>query len=470
MNSGLNEEKSVIPSIKCVDKVKQSLYQIEKGAHLNAFLSIFKEDSLNRASEIDKRVKKSSRKLAGMILAVKDNIAIQGTPATCGSKFLSNYISPFDATIIQRLQAQDAIIIGKTNMDEFGMGSSTEFSAFGPVKNPFDTTRTSGGSSGGSAAAVAAGMVDAALGTDTGGSIRQPAAFCGIVGLRPTYGRISRYGLIAYSSSLDQIGILSRNIKDCAILLTVMAGADPKDGTSSTRPVDNYMSSLNRDSGELTVGVPEEFFNAGIQEEIRDAIQLAIERMKKSGLKIISVSLPHLDYGVSAYYTIAMAEASSNLARYDGVQYTNTRDKISDLKSFYTEIRSRTFGEEVKRRIMLGAFILSSGYYDAYYMKAQKMRTLIRQDFINVFKNCDVILGPTAPTTAFKLGGLIEDPLKMYLTDVCTVSAPLAGLPAISIPMGTDSQGLPMGLQLTGKAFHEGDLFTLGYWFEHHRN
>jgi aspartyl-tRNA(Asn)/glutamyl-tRNA(Gln) amidotransferase subunit A len=434
---------------------------------LNAFLSICNQNATRHAKEIDKRISESGAgRLAGMTLAVKDNIAVKHQPATCGSNILSKYISPYDATAIQRLQAEDAIILGKTNMDEFGMGSSTEYSAFGPTRNPHDVSRSPGGSSGGSAAAVAAGMTMAALGTDTGGSIRQPASFCGVVGLRPTYGRISRYGLIAYASSLDQIGFITHSVSECASLLQVTAGHDPKDATSSKQFVPDYHSLLNQDPKCLTIGIPKEYFGDGLNPEVKEAIENIIRRMKDNGFKIVEVSLPHLRYAIAAYYLIAMAEASSNLARFDGIHYKTNPQNHKSLRHLYVKARTKGLGEEVKRRIILGTFILSAGYYDAYYQKALSMRTLICRDFDRCFEQCDVLLGPTTPDTAFKLDELKDNPLQMYLTDIYTVGAPLAGLPAISVSVGLDSKNMPIGLQLTGKAFQEGDLLRLGGWLE----
>lgn len=417
--------------------------------------------------EVDSRYAKDrAGRLAGMTVAIKDNLAMKGIRTTCGSKILEHFISPYDATVIERLESEDAIIIGKTNMDEFGMGSSNENSAFGPVKNPYDHERTPGGSSGGSAVAVAGGMVLTALGTDTGGSVRQPAALTGVVGLRPTYGRISRYGLVAFASSLDQIGIFANTVADCAGVLQVIAGRDPKDSTSSDEPVPDYASFLERDVQGLKVGLPREYFNEGLDEEVRAGVENVIAVLRDSGAVIRSVFLPHTEYGIATYYLIATAEASSNLARYDGVRYGLRDDGFSDLKSMYTRTRSRGFGEEVKRRIMLGTYVLSAGYYEAYYRKAQKARTLIRQDYDRVFKTCDVLFAPTTPTTAFMLGEKLDDPLSMYLSDVYTVSGPLAGVPSISIPVGKDVRGLPIGVQITGRPFGEGELFSVANWIE----
>ncbi|MCJ7813301.1 Asp-tRNA(Asn)/Glu-tRNA(Gln) amidotransferase subunit GatA, partial [bacterium] len=409
-------------------------------------------------------------RLAGMIMAVKDIIAMKGSRTTCGSKILEHFISSYDATVIEKMRAEDAIIIGKTNMDEFGMGSSSENSAFNSVKNPYDLQRTPGGSSGGSAVAVSAGLSMSALGTDTGGSVRQPAALTGVVGLRPTYGRISRYGLIAFASSLDQIGIFSQTVADCGEILQVIAGRDDRDSTSSNQPVPDYSSFLNKGVEGLQVGMPKEFFNEGLDHEIKTEVEKITDMMKEEGAVIREVSLPHTDYGIATYYLICTAEASSNLARYDGVQYGFRESRASDLESMYTFTRSEGLGDEVKRRIMLGTYVLSAGYYDAYYLKAQKVRTIIRKDYDRVFQNCDVIIGPTTPTTAFKLGEKCNDPLKMYLSDIYTVTGPLAWIPAISVPIGKDSNGLPIGFQITAKPFDEGQCLRVAHWIEYKLN
>lgn len=388
--------------------------------------------------------------------------------ATCGSKILEKYISPYDATAIQRLEAADAICVGKTNMDEFGMGSTNENSAFGLVRNPHDPSRIPGGSSGGSAAAVSAGMAMAALGTDTGGSVRQPASHCGIIGLRPTYGRVSRYGLIAFASSLDTVGCLTRSAEDACRLLQVIAGKDPLDSTSSDQPVPDYLGMLGKDVKGLRIGLPDEFFKTGLNSEIRLLIDKTLEVFKKHGATVQPISLPHSDYGIATYYLICTAEASSNLARYDGIRYGMRSQETDHLQKLFMKTRSLGFGAEVKRRIMLGTYILSAGYYDAYYRKAQKIRSLIRQDFEKAFEICDVIVGPTVPTTANRIGELIEDPLVMYLSDVFTVTAPLAGLPAISVPIGKDSSNMPVGMQITGKAFAEGEILSMTHWIENH--
>jgi aspartyl-tRNA(Asn)/glutamyl-tRNA(Gln) amidotransferase subunit A len=444
---------------------QKALDSIQKHSRLNAFLSVLSERALHKADLVDRKIKEGRcGRLAGMVTAVKDLIAVKGVRATCGSRMLENYVPPFDATVVERLEAEDAVIVGKTNMDEFGMGSSNENSAFGPVLNPHDPFRIPGGSSGGSAVAVSAGMVMTALGTDTGGSVRQPASLTGTVGLRPTYGRISRYGLIAFASSLDTIGCLTRSVEDCASLLQVLAGHDPRDATSSLAPVPDYFSFLQKDVKKLTVGLPSEYLNEGLDPEIRESVERAVSLLEGGGAAVKTVSLPHTDYGIAAYYLICTAEASSNLARYDGVKYGLRAGESGSLESMYLQTRHEGFGEEVKRRIMLGTYVLSAGYYDAYYRKAQKVRTLIRKDFEDVFQTCDAVIGPTCPTTAFKLGEKTDDPLAMYLSDVYTVTAPLAGLPAISIPNGRDRKGLPIGLQITGKPFGEGELLGMANW------
>jgi aspartyl-tRNA(Asn)/glutamyl-tRNA(Gln) amidotransferase subunit A len=451
----------------CVEVTQRYLERIQNDKS-NAFLTLFDELALTQAEAVDKKIKDGTAgRLAGMLVALKDNLCLQNSRTTCGSKILENFIAPFDATAIQRLKQEDAILIGKTNMDEFGMGSSCENSAFGPVKNPFDLDRVPGGSSGGSAAAVAARLCMAALGTDTGGSVRQPASHCGIIGLRPTYGRISRYGLVAFASSLDQIGILSLSIQDCALLLSILSGFDPHDSTSSTAAVDDFTKLRGEGIAGLRIGLPIEYFQDGLQPEIKKKISETVDAMAKAGAIIHEVSLSKTDYGIATYYLICTAEASSNLARYDGIRYGYRNNDGDSLKSLYEQSRNIGLGKEVKRRIMLGTYVLSAGYYDAYYRKAQKVRTLIRQDFEEAFKNCDVIAGPVSPTTAFRFSEKI-DPLEMYLSDLYTVSAPLAGLPAISVPIGFDSNRLPIGMQLTAPAFNEMHLLKTGNWIQMH--
>lgn len=443
----------------CLDRINQS--------DLNAFITVLNERALNRARAVDNKIQSGSAgPLAGMIIAVKDIFSMKQVRTTCGSKILSSYAAPYDAHVVSLLEKADAILIGKTNMDEFGMGSSNENSAFGAVKNPFDPDRIPGGSSGGSAAAVAAGLAVTALGSDTGGSVRQPAALCGVAGLRPTYGRISRYGLIAFASSLDTVGLFSRSVSDCADLLQILAGEDEKDSTSSPVEVPDYRVNINEGITGLRIGVPDEYFGDGLDPTIREAVETVLNKMEKEGAVLQPVRLPMTDYGIATYYLICTAEASSNLARYDGVKYGLRAAALHDLEQMYLDTRHDGFGDEVKRRIMLGTYVLSAGYYDAYYRKAQKCRTLIQQDFQKVFKSCDVIVGPTTPTTAFRLGEKVDDPMSMYLSDIYTVTAPLAGLPAISVPVGKDDLNLPVGIQITADAFQEDLLFRVANWVE----
>ncbi|MDD5766385.1 MAG: Asp-tRNA(Asn)/Glu-tRNA(Gln) amidotransferase subunit GatA [Candidatus Marinimicrobia bacterium] len=431
----------------------------------HAFLSVL-PDVGDRALQIESKMQsQTSGSLGGLIVAVKDNISVRGIPTTCGSAILENYIPPYDATVVKKIVSADGLIIGKTNMDEFAMGSSTEHSAFGTVRNPVDETRVPGGSSGGSAAAVAGGLVDVALGSDTGGSIRQPAAFCGIAGIKPTYGRVSRYGLVAFASSLDQIGVFSKNIENAAKLLTVISGVDPDDSTSSNTPVPDYSAVLGKEIGGLRVGIPKEYLSEGLNDEIHRQIEKCIDFFRKSGAEIVPVSLPHTSYAIATYYIIATAEASSNLARYDGIRYGLSK-RGGDLESVYRETRAEGFGDEVTRRIVLGTYVLSAGYYDAYYDKAQRVRRLIKEDFVKVFQQVDILFTPTTPTTAFPIGGKIEDPLAMYLSDVYTVPASLAGVPAISVPLGNASDNLPIGGQIIGNYFDEETILQVGHYIE----
>ena len=399
-------------------------------------------------------------KLFGLPVVVKDNICLRDYPTTCGSKILRDFVPPYNATVIDRLIAADAVIIAKANIDEFAMGSSNENSAFGPVKNPHDTTRIPGGSSGGSAVAVAAGLAPLALGSDTGGSVRQPAAHCGVVGLKPTYGAVSRYGLVAYASSLDQIGPLTNDVRSAALLYQVISGKDARDSTSVSFVEPDYDEEMGKGVNGLRIGIPEEYFAEGLDTEVRLAIDEVMEKLKAAGAHMHLLSLPHTKYAIATYYIIADAEASSNLARYDGVKY-GLRAENADLISMYTNTRHEGFGAEVKRRIMLGTYVLSSGYYEAYYQKAMRVRKLLTQEFVAAFKEVDVLLTPTTPTTAFKIGEKSNSPIEMYLSDIYTVSANLAGLPAISIPCGRDSKNLPIGLQLTARHFDEAMLFRV---------
>ncbi len=446
---------------------RQYLSVIEEKKELNAFLSVYANAALEAARSIDKKINNGTAgPLAGMVVAIKDNICIKDQIVTCGSKILEHFVSLYDATVIKKLIEADAVIIGKCNLDEFAMGSSTENSAFGRVKNPVRPEYVSGGSSGGSAVAVAAGMATTALGSDTGGSIRQPAAFCGVVGLKPTYGRVSRYGLVAYASSFDTIGPFALSVKDVARVLQVIAGHDEMDSTSADVPVPNYMEALTKDVKGLRIGLPKEYFDASLSSEISSSIDEVTEVLKKHGAIVKEVSLPHTPYTIATYYILATAEASSNLARYDGARYGYRSEKATDLYSMYVASRSEGFGTEVKRRIMLGTYVLSAGYYDAYYRKGQKVRRLIRDDFINAFREVDCLLAPTSPTTAFKAGEKTANPLEMYLSDVYTTSANLAGIPGISIPWSTDQNGLPIGIQLLAPQFGEPILLRIADFLE----
>jgi aspartyl-tRNA(Asn)/glutamyl-tRNA(Gln) amidotransferase subunit A len=423
---------------------------------LNAFRTVDAERALERAAALDaRRGEDAHLPLFGVPVALKDNMCTRGFRTTAGSRILEHYVPPYDATVVERLEAAGAVIVGKTNCDEFAMGSSTEFSAFGPTRNPWATDYTPGGSSGGSAAAVAARLVPIALGSDTGGSIRQPAALCGVVGLKPTYGRISRYGLLAFASSLDQIGPIATNVADAAACLSVIAGHDPRDATSSTASVDDYAATLTGDVRGLRIGVTRSLFGEGLDADVLAACDWSLELLRDAGATLVDVDLPHSSHAIAVYYLVAMAEASSNLSRYDGVRYGYRAAGASSLGEMYDRTRDEGFGPEVKRRIILGTYVLSSGYYDAYYLKAQQVRTLIRQDYERAFASVDVIAMPTSPTAAFKLGDRTEDPLQMYLSDVFTVGVNLAGLPAVSVPCGFTAARLPIGLQFIGRAMGE---------------
>jgi aspartyl-tRNA(Asn)/glutamyl-tRNA(Gln) amidotransferase subunit A len=423
---------------------------------LRAFLQIDREGALQTAEN-------AAGPLAGAPIAIKDNICVKGLQTSCGSKILGPYHPPYDATAIERLKAAGAIILGKANQDEFAMGSSGENSAFGPARNPWDVERVPGGSSSGSAAAVAAGIVPAALGSETGGSVRQPAAFCGIAGLKPTYGRISRYGLVAFASSLDNIAVFGQTCADIAAVLGVIAGRDPHDATSADVPVPDYVAELAGDLRGVRLGVPRALFGEGLDEEVRDAVMRAIEAYREMGAELVDVTLPHAKYCIATYYIIATAEASSNLARFDGARYGYRTPQAGTLRETYKRTRDEGFGPEVKRRIMLGTYVLSSGYYDAYYSKAQKVRALLKQDFLDAFQHCDAIITPTTPTPAFKLGEKTDDPLAMYLSDIYTATANLAGIPGLSVPCGLSAEGLPLGLQLQGPHWSEAALLKLGH-------
>jgi len=442
-------------SLEVVESIFRKIDEVE--GKVNSYITLTREEALRRAAEVDERASKGGDlgPLAGVPTAVKDVLCTRGVRTTCGSRMLENFIPPYDATVVRRLKEADAIIVGKANMDEFAMGSSTETSHFGASRNPYDLSRVPGGSSGGSASALAAGEALLAIGSDTGGSIRQPASFCGIVGLKPTYGRVSRFGLVAYASSLDQVGPMALDVRDCALLLKVIAGYDPRDSTSVRADVPDYLSSLDGGVDGLRIGLPKEYFSEGLDGEVRDAIMGSVEALSSEGAEVVELSLPHTKYAISTYYLVACAEASSNLARYDGVKYGFRAEGAKDLADMYELTRSRGFGDEVKRRIMLGTYALSAGYYDAYYLKAQKVRTLIKGDFESAFERCDVIITPVSPTPAFGIGEKIDDPLLMYLSDIYTISANLAGIPGISVPCGRSSDGLPIGLQILGKPFDE---------------
>ena len=430
---------------------------------LNSFLSIEREHALARADYLEAS---TGTRLGGLAVAVKDNICTKGFRTSCGSRILGNYKAQYDATAIKRLNDAGAIMVGKTNMDEFAMGSSNESSAFGAAKNPWDVTRVPGGSSGGSAVAVASGVVRAALGSETGGSVRQPASLCGIVGFKPTYGRISRYGLVAFASSLDNIGIFGQTSQDVADVLGVVAGRDEKDSTSANVPVPDYSAAIDDDIAGKIIGIPRALFGDGLDEEVREKTLAAISNFESLGARTVDVALPYANYGIAVYYIIATAEASSNLARFDGVRYGFRAEDAPELRQMYFKTREEGFGAEVKRRIMLGTYVLSSGYYDAYYAKAQKVRARVKRDYVNAFKTCDAILTPTSPSVAFKIGEKSDDPIAMYLNDIYTVSANLAGVPGISVPCGLSSEGLPIGLQLVGNFWSEGTLLNLAHKYE----
>jgi aspartyl-tRNA(Asn)/glutamyl-tRNA(Gln) amidotransferase subunit A len=457
--------RSEITSEQLTSEFLQAIYQ--HNGPLNAFLHVDEAAALEQARAIDARRKRGEPlgALAGLPVAIKDVLCTAGRPTTCGSKVLAKFVPPYDAHVVTRLKQADAVLLGKTNCDEFAMGSSTENSAFGVTRNPWDRERIPGGSSGGSAVAVAAGLAPAALGTDTGGSIRQPAGLCGIVGLKPTYGRVSRYGLIAYASSLDQVGPMTRDVRDAAYLLEVLAGHDARDSTSVDQPVPRYTEALEQPTS-LTIGVAREYFGAGLDAEVERAVREAIAVYAGLGATVKDVSLPHSPYAVATYYLVATAEASSNLARYDGVHYGHRAAKFDNLIDMVCRSRGEGFGAEVKRRIMLGTYALSSGYKDAYYLKALKVRRLIKNDFDQAFAECDVVLGPTSPTAAFRIGEKSADPLAMYLSDIYTIGANLAGIPGISLPCGFTTAGLPIGLQLLAAPFAEEKLLRVARAFE----
>lgn len=447
--------------LSLVENVNHFLKNIEDQKDLNAFNFVFADEAIETAKNVEQKIKNNSAgKLAGMVIAIKDVLAYKNHPLTCSSNILKNFTSLYTATAVQKLIDEDAIIIGKTNCDEFAMGSSNENSAFGNVLNPVDKTRVPGGSSGGSAVAVAANLCDVSLGTDTGGSIRQPAAFCGVYGLKPTYGRVSRFGLTAFASSFDSIGPFSKNVEDAALVMEVISGKDENDSTSFEKETPNYSLSVSNGK-KLKIGIPKEYFADGLDEEIKTAILNIVDELKIEGYEVKEVSLPKTEYTIATYYILTTAEASSNLARFDGARYGFRANEYSNLKEMYLNSRTQGFGKEVKRRIMLGTYVLSSGYYDAYYRKAQKVRRLIKEDFDNVFKQVDLLITPTTPTVPFKIGEKSDDPLQMYLSDIYTTSANLAGIPGMSIPIGKNSDNLPIGMQILSQQFEEEKIFQL---------
>ena len=434
---------------------------------LNAFITVGGEKSLAMARDADARIARGEAgPLTGIPVAHKDIFCAEGWLTTCGSKMLANFVSPYDATVIERFKAAGTVTLGKTNMDEFAMGSSNETSFYGPVKNPWDTAAVPGGSSGGSAAAVAARLTPAATGTDTGGSIRQPAALCGLTGLKPTYGVVSRYGMIAFASSLDQGGPMAKSAEDCALLLNVMAGFDARDSTSLERPAEDYARDLDKPLAGLRIGVPKEFFAEGLSADVAQAVEAALAEYRRLGATTVDISLPNMKLSVPAYYVIAPAEASSNLSRFDGVRYGWRAPQYGDLADMYCKSRAQGFGAEVKRRILIGTYVLSHGYYDAYYLQAQRIRRLIARDFVEAFKGCDLIMGPTAPTVAFDLGDKAGDPVQMYLSDIYTIAVNLAGLPGMSIPCGAGNQGRPVGLQIIGDYFGEARMLNAAHQYQ----
>lgn len=454
------EEKLSKGEINSSDIVKSYLKRIdEKESEVKAFVTILKEEAMKQAEKNPKAIP----------IGIKDNVCTKGIKTTCSSKMLENFVSPYDATIIEKLK-KDSIILGKLNMDEFAMGAATEYSAFGKTHNPWNLNKVPGGSSGGSAAAVAANMVPWAIGSDTGGSIRQPASLCGVVGLKPTYGLVSRYGLVAFASSLDQIGPITKDITDCAMLLTKIAGHDEKDSTSSETEKKDYAKLLKKDVKGLRIGLPKEYFGEGINPKVKEAVLNVAKRYEKMGAKVEECSISINEYALATYYIIACAEASSNLGRFDGIRYGHRTENFKSLKDIYRNSRSEGFGKEVKRRIILGTYVLSSGYYDAYYKKAQKVRTLVKEEFKKLFKKYDVLLTPVSPTVAFDIGAKTNNPLEMYMADICTVSANIAGIPAISVPCSVDSTGMPIGFQLLGNYYAEETLLSTAYAFEQEEN
>ena len=460
-------KKKEVTSTEIVTDVFKRIDAVEE--RVCSFTTVMKEYAFAEAKKADEEIRKGNLKpLTGIPVALKDIQCTKGVRTTCGSRILHNFVPPYDGTVVKKLRDEGAVFVGKTNMDEFAMGSSTETSYFGVTRNPWDLERIPGGSSGGSAAALAADECIAATGSDTGGSIRQPAALCGVVGLKPTYGRVSRYGLIAFASSLDQIGPFTKDVEDAAIMLNAIAGYDPMESTSVPMEVPDYRSFIGKDIKGFTVGIPKEYFIEGVDAEVDAAVKKTIQVIEGLGAKTIPISLPHTQYCLAVYYIIAPAEASSNLARYDGVKYGYRSADGRDLMEMYKKTRSQGFGAEVKRRIMIGTYALSSGYYDAYYKKASQVRTLIKRDFQEAFKSCDVILTPTTPTPAFKIGEKMDDPLQMYLSDIFTISTNLAGIPGISVPCGYTQAGLPIGVQFQAGHFHEGKLLQVAHAYERH--
>jgi aspartyl-tRNA(Asn)/glutamyl-tRNA(Gln) amidotransferase subunit A len=469
INSSLKELSAALAAkkVSSVELTTLFLDRIEKlNPTLNAFISIDRDKALKQAAAADQKLGAGeTAPLTGIPLAHKDIFCTAGRPTTCGSKMLANFVSPYDAHVVERLSDAGMVLLGKCNMDEFAMGSSNETSHFGPVKNPWNPACVPGGSSGGSATAIAARLAPAATGTDTGGSIRQPAALCGLTGLKPTYGTVSRYGMIAFASSLDQGGPMAKSAEDCALMLSAMTGFDPRDSTSLERPTEDYARDLDKPLAGLRIGLPKEFFGAGMDEGVRAAVEAALAEYRKLGATTVEVSLPNSGLSVPAYYVIAPAEASSNLSRFDGVRYGHRAAEYGDLNDMYAKTRAQGFGAEVKRRILIGTYVLSHGYYDAYYLKAQKIRRLIAADFQTAFKDCDVIMGPTAPSVAFKFGAKSADPVQMYLSDIYTIAVNLAGLPGMSIPCGFDNQ-LPVGLQLIAPWFAEAKMLNVAHQFQ----
>ena len=462
-----NKELTVTDITKAyVDRIN------EKEPEVKAFVNTLTEEALAKSKEIEEKINKGeiTSEYAGIPIGIKDNMCTKGVKTTCSSKMLENFVAPYDATAVEKLNEENLINLGKLNMDEFAMGASTEYSTFKKTANPWDLNRVPGGSSGGSAAAVAAGLVPWALGSDTGGSIRQPASFCGVVGLKPTYGLVSRYGLVAFASSLDQIGPITKDVEDAAILLNMIAGHDEKDTTSIKIEKKDYTKALKNDVKGLRIGIPKEYYGEGINSEVKEALEKAIEEYKAMGATVEEFSLPIAEYALATYYIIACAEASSNLGRFDGIRYGYRTENFENLRDIFINSRTEGFGAEVKRRIILGTYVLSSGYYDAYYKKAQQVRTLVKNEFDKAFEKYDVLITPTSPTTAFNIGQRSNNPLEMYLADICTVSVNIAGLPGISIPCSVNSEGMPIGMQIIGKHFDEETILNAAYTYEQHTN